>query len=167
MEISFFRCRASSTTQEGTPPFSGELRLPRVYTVISHDAIAGTLRFDGYFHDEDDGAPNLPRVAQMSGVGIVRILEKVVGPNTNSYGNESDRMAIARTHAAAASSAPFEPIPAPEPPSELELQLRVQEREKLDAEREAAEKLPGYDEFDWMNVCYTSTQIIDLRYELV
>ena len=62
---------------------------------------------DGFFNDENDGAQKLPRVAHMAGVGIVRILEKVVGPNTNTYGGESNRMAIARTHAAAASSAPF------------------------------------------------------------
>ena len=151
--------------------FSSSLRCPYVQTVISHDREAGTLRFDGYFHDdgrsEAEGDTGLPRVARMSGVGIVRILEKRIGPDTGSDGRESTQLAIGRLHAAAASSAPFEPIPEPEPPSARELELRLKEKEDLRAEREAARKRPGFDEFDYMNIVFTPTQIVDIRYESI
>ena len=163
MEINF-RKHAALLPDES---FTSQLRVPYVHSVISHDLTAGTLRFDGYFHDEDDGKPKLPRVAYMSGVGVVRILQKVVGPSTNTCGYQSDLLAVARTHAAAASSAPFEPIPEADPPSAHELELRAQERMKRDSDHEAAKKRPGYDDFDWMDICYTPTQIIDIRYEPV
>ena len=153
--ISFSRCRSQRDC-------------PYVRHVISHDADAGTLRFDGYFHDVDgEGKTCIPCEAHMTGVGVVRILEKVVGPSTNAYGGESGHMAVERIHAAAASSAPFEPIPAPEPASEREVELRTQEREKLGAEREAAKELPGYDSDDYIDICFFSSNIIDLRYERV
>ncbi len=148
--------------------FSSQLRCPYVRSVISHNRLAGTLRFDGYFLDEGDGGETgLPRVARMTGVGLVRIMEKAIGPRTGSDGRESTEMLIGRVHAAAASSEPFEPIPKPEPPSALELELERKESEQLHAEREAARKRPGFDEFDYMNICFTATQIIDLRYEPV
>lgn len=151
--------------------FSSSLRCPYVQTVISHDREAGTLRFDGYFHDdgrsEAEGDTGLPRVARMSGVGIVRILEKRIGPDTGSDGRESTQLAIGRLHAAAASSAPFEPIPEPGPPSELELELRLKERTLMHEQREAARGQPGFDASDYMNIVFTATQIVDIRYEVV
>jgi len=148
--------------------FSNQLRCPYVHHVISHDREAGTLRFDGYFHDgETEGDTGLPRVARMSGVGLVRILEKKIGPDTGLDGRESTKLSVGRAHAAAASSAPFEPIPEPEPPSARELELRLKEKDDLRAEREAARKRPGFDEFDYMNIVFTPTQIVDIRYEII
>jgi hypothetical protein len=135
--------------------------------VISHDVDACTLRFNGHFYDDNDGLPLLPRVARMSGVGIVRILEKVIGPSTSSYGNESDSMAIDRVLNAAALSAPFEPIPEPSKPSELELQLRIQEKKKLEADRKEANKKSEYDPDDFYDICWTPSHIIDIRYEKI
>ena len=134
--------------------------------VLRYDEVAGTLRFDGYFHDCPLPLHAVMYVDEVA-IGDVSILKTAFGPSTASAthgGRESERMRIERIHAAAATSAPFEPIPEPEEPSVREQELCIEERQKLDAERKAAREDPDYDEADFMNVCFTPTYIVDIAF---
>ena len=155
--LSFSKCPTTAQEEQ----FLNRHKLPYVSSVISHDVASCTLRFIGHFYD-DFNSP-LPRVARMSKVGIVKILEKVIGPDLNHYGRDSDELANERILAAARLSSPFEPIE-PVPPSKLELEMRSREDEKLEADREEAMKLPDYDYLDWVDLCLTPSNVIDIRY---
>lgn len=94
------------------------------------------------------------------------ITRKIKGPSTGRCGYESENLKIGRIYKAAESSAPFEPIPEPEPPSQHELDMIVEEKKKKYEEMEIARQKPGFDDMDWYDICYTSTNIIDIEYYL-
>jgi hypothetical protein len=140
-----------------------------------------TLRFEGRFGygklSEGSCMP-LPRVALLvlregdvtTFRGVVRIVEVSQGPSTNVYdGRTSNRLRVGRILAAAAKSAPFEPIPEVDPPGQEEIDAEAAEDAERTARmesalrrREAGEAVNSDDEYD---ICFFSSNVIDVRYE--
>jgi hypothetical protein len=147
---------------------------PYVAKLIYVDLAGGVMRFDGHFHgltrEELPGHAYMfveHELATVQQMYHVRIVSAVVGPCTNVYGGRtSDEMSVARTLAAAAASAPFQPIPPPDEPSAEELACRASEAEAAarrctmagSMSRETDDDMDGY-------VCFTGSNVIDLRFE--
>lgn len=134
--------------------------------VIHFDKDKCTMRFNGQFGDNHSNP--LPARMTMNGVSTnIMITRKIKGPSTGRCGYESENLKIGRIYKAAESSAPFEPIPEPEPPSQHELDMIVEEKKKKYEEMEIARQKPGFDDMDWYDICYTSTNIIDIEYSII
>jgi hypothetical protein len=147
------------------------LHIPYVTQTISVvlNETSGTIRFKGHFLgtvgtlylyvDNIDNAYNTIRTYM-----TVRIVDKVIGPSTSSYGNPIDDIKRERILAAAAASAPFEPICVPE---ETINEVVMKEQEYVttcDRVRRLREADKDYD--DIMDYGIPSN-IIDLRFDVL
>ena len=143
----------------------------RTLSVVLNET-SGTIRFNGHFHgtagtlylfvDNVDSTYNTIRTYM-----TVRIVDKVIGPSTSSCGRPCDDMTRDRIFAAAAASAPFEPICVPEE-TEEEVNCRKQDyAEMCDRVRRLREEDCDYDDTMDYGVCFTPSNIIDLRFDVL
>ena len=159
---------APESERSPDPPYVGRL--------IALDMGKGTMRFNGYYHGE------CPKQFMMldGGYHRVRLLEKAKWHSTSTSGHESDSLMIHRIMEAAGKTPPFVQPPEPESASEAETAMIAAEQKEVAELRKAIaariiarpkDDPRNEDDFDEHmfagGVCFTSTWIIDLRFEIL